>query len=74
MDNLEKSKLIASICHIGRFLKPEILIYNSEVLDKTGTNIRGKRRTQAIVRRFAFQGNAENVHKVIVFFSLISTV
>ena len=30
MDTLEKAELTASICHIARFLKLGILIYNSE--------------------------------------------
>ena len=33
MDTLEKAELTTSICHIGRFLKSGIPMYNSTVLD-----------------------------------------
>ena len=59
IDTLGKAKLAASICHIARFLKSGIPIYNSEVPDTTGTKTTTTRRgTQAIAKCFAFHANA----------------
>ena len=40
MDTLEKAELIASVCHVARFLKSGVPIYNSEVLDTAGRKTR----------------------------------
>ena len=57
MDTLEEAELTASICHIARFLKTGIPIYNSKVLDTSGRKTR-RRRTKAIAKRFTFHANA----------------
>ena len=57
MDILEKAELITSIHHISRFLKSGKPIRNSEVPDGAGTKTR-RRRTQTIVKWFAFHANA----------------
>ena len=57
MDNLETAELTASICHIGRFLKPGIPIYNSDISD-TADGKTTRRRTQTTAKRFAFHANA----------------
>ena len=58
MDTLEKAELTASIRHIAIFLKSGILIYNPEVPHtagrKTKRRMKRRRRTQAIVKRYAF--------------------
>ena len=53
MDTLENAELTTLICHVARFLKSGIPIYNSEVQDMAGKKTRRK-RTQAIAKRFAF--------------------
>ena len=50
MDTLEKAELTASICHIARFLKSGIPIYNSDVSDTAGRKTT-RRRTQANAKR-----------------------
>ena len=55
MNILEKAELTASICHIDRFLKSGMPIYNSEVSDTAGRKTRS--RTQGIAKRFAFYAN-----------------
>ena len=54
MDTFEKAELTASIRHIARFLNSGKPIYNFEVPDTDG---RKARRTQAIVKHFAFDTN-----------------
>ena len=56
IDTLEKTELTASICHIAKFLKSGIRIYNSEVPDTAGRKTR--RKSQAIAKRYAFGANA----------------
>ena len=62
MDTLEKAELTASIRHIAIFLKSGILIYNPEVPHtagrKTKRRMKRRRRTQAIVKRYAFHASA----------------
>ena len=60
MGTLEKATLNASISHIARFLKLEILIYNSNILDTTGIKTRGRRKKQAIAKCFAIHTFAKN--------------
>ena len=60
MQYLEKAELITSICHIKRFFKSGIQIYNSEVLDKAAKKTRRKRtrkRTHGIGKGYVFQAN-----------------
>ena len=52
MGILEKAELTPLICHIARFLKSGIPIYNSDVPNMAGRKTR--RRTLAIVKSFAF--------------------
>ena len=56
MDTLKKVELTASICHIGRFLKSGIPIYNSKVPKMACRKTR--RKTLAIAKRFAFHVKA----------------
>ena len=57
----------ASIRHIARFLKSDILIYNSKILDTAGRKTRRiRRRTQAIAKSFAFDANAKKALLVAV--------
>ena len=53
IDTLKNAELTVLICHIARFLKSGIRIYNSEVQDMAGKKTRRK-RTQAIAKHFAF--------------------
>ena len=63
MDTLEKAKLNASIRRSARFLNSGIPIYNSEILNTAGRKVRRRRRrTQAIVKRFAFHTNTKRVY------------
>ena len=65
MNTLENAELVVSICHIGKFSKSGIPIYNSEVLDTAGRETsRRKRRTQAIAKRYTFHANAVNGNKL----------
>ena len=57
-NNSEKTELTASIKHIEKFPKSGILIYHSEVLEKTGRKTR-RRRTQEIAKRYVFHANAQ---------------
>ena len=61
MNTLEKAEHTASICHIERFSKSGILIYNSKVPDMAGSKTRRRRITQAIAKRYAFHPNAKSV-------------
>ena len=65
-----KAELTDSIRHFTIFLKSGIPIYNFEVVDTTGRETRkrrrGRRRTQTISKRHAFQANAIN-REVTVF-------
>ena len=63
MDNLETAKLTASIRHIGTFLKPGILIYNSDISD-TADGKTTRRRTQTTAKRFAFHTNAKSFYEI----------
>ena len=57
----------ASVIHIARFLKSEIPIYNSKILDTAGRKTRRiRRRTQAIVKSFAFDANVKKALLVAV--------
>ena len=73
MDTLEIAALTALICHIGRFLKSGILVYNSETLDTACRKTRRQRRrrkgriTQAIAKRYAFYGSAKTYFTTGVF-------
>ena len=58
MDILQKAELTASIHHIARFFKSGIPIYSSEDPDTAGRKL--KRRTYAIVKRFAFHPKTQN--------------
>ena len=58
MDILEKADLTALIRHFVRFLKSGIPIYNSDVPDTAGRETKRRKRTQAIVKCFAFHSNA----------------
>ena len=55
MNTLEKAELSTSACHIERFSKPGIPIFNSEVPNTTGEKTRRRRRirrrTQAAAKR-----------------------
>ena len=55
MNTLEKAELSASVCHIERFSKSGILIFNSEMPNTTGHKTRRRRRrrrrTQAAAKR-----------------------
>ena len=53
---MEKAELTASICHIVRFLKSGIPIYNSEVPDMADRKPR--RRRLVIAKPSAFYANA----------------
>ena len=73
MDTLEIAALTALICHIGRFLKSGIPVYNSEALDTACRKTRRQRRrrkgriTQAIAKRYAFYGSAKTYFTTGVF-------
>ena len=73
MDTLEIAALTTLICHIRRFLKSEIPVYNSEALDKACRKTRRRRRrrkgriTQAIAKRYAFYGSAKTYFTTGVF-------
>ena len=58
MDTFVNAELTASICHIARFLKLRIPIYNSEVPDTAGRKTR-KGRKKAVAKRFAFHADAK---------------
>ena len=58
MNTLERAELNTSICHIERFLRSGIPIYNSEDLDTAGKKMR--RRTQAIAKHHAFHTNVKS--------------
>ena len=62
-DILEKGELTASIGYIAIFLKSEIPIYNSELLDTADRKTRRRKRrgTQAIPKRYAFHAKAITV-------------
>ena len=46
MDTLENAELTALICHVARFLKSGIPIYNSEVQDMAGKKQEEKEHKQ----------------------------
>ena len=58
MDNLAKAELTASIHHTARFLKPGILIYNTEVSDTACGKRRRRGRTQSVAKCFPLHVNA----------------
>ena len=66
MVTLGNAELTTSICHIGRFFKSRIQIYNPEVPGIAGRNTR-RRRIQAIAKRFAFHPNVKSSTKLIPF-------
>ena len=53
MNTSKRAELAASIHHIETFSKSGIPIYNSEDPHTAGKKI-GRRRTQAIIKRYAF--------------------
>ena len=57
IDTLEKAELTAPICHIARFLKSGISIFNFEVPD-TAAIEKERRRTETIAKRSAICVNA----------------
>ena len=70
MDTLEKAKLNASIRRSARFLNSGIPIYNSEILNTAGRKVRRRRRrTQAIVKRFAFHTNTKSISFFVLHFT-----
>ena len=60
MNNLEIALLTGSVCHMEKFSKCGIPIYNSEFPDTAGRKTQSRRRrTQVITKRYAFQVNAK---------------
>ena len=69
MNTSQKTELTVPICHVQRFSKSGILIYNSEVPDTSGRKTRRtkRRRKKAIAKRYTFHKNAINkAQKIIV--------
>ena len=59
-ENLAKSDLTASVRHIEKLAKSGIPIYDSEASDTAGRKARrGRRRKQAIAKRYAYHTNAK---------------
>ena len=52
MDTMEKAALDASICHIARFLKSGIPIYNSKVPDRAGRKNKRKKKNTGNCKSF----------------------
>ena len=73
MDTLEIAALTVLICHIGRFLKSGIPVYNFEALDTACRKTRRWRTrrkgriTQAIAKRYTFYGSAKTYFTKGVF-------
>ena len=59
MDTLEKAELIASVCHVARFLKSGVPIYNSEVLDTAGRKTRRRSEDRQLQSVFHFTQTLE---------------
>ena len=65
METLEKAELTTSICHIGRFLKSGIPIYNSKVPDMANRKTAEEEQEQRQLHSIMFHANTINyIHLV----------